>query len=336
MKTIKDIAQAADVSITTVSRVFNGYKGIKEETRLKVLAVAQELDYSPNRSAVQLVSGREDTIGVLLSSLGAENARDEYLVGLIAGTHSEAEKHQKRVAIFTVDSILSNNQNYVQFCRANNLIGLIIHGLNMDDPHINHLIASAVPCVFIDMRASGAKVACVSIDNTTAASEVINKLAGLGHRNIVYVAGSARAVVNAERLEGYRKGLVHNGLTHEAVVQSDFMPDTTYRRVKEYLLDHPDTTAFFCASDIMAAATLNACMDLGYDVPGDISIVGFDNLTLSQLTRPPLSTVDQNFFAMGAAATKLLLGLQDGEPTPGYHFIRHKVLIRGSAAKCKK
>ncbi len=335
MKTIRDIAQAANVSITTVSRVFNGSKGISAATCDRVLAIAKEMDYSPNRSAVQLVSRREDTVGVLLSHFGKEMSRDEYLIGLISGIYNEAERQENHVSMFSADSILKSNQNYVQFCRANNLIGLIIHGLQLDDAHIEHLLASEVPCVFIDMFLSGDKVTSVSIDNITAAREVTEKLLGLGHRHIVYVGGSEKAAVNLHRLEGYRQAMDSCPETTAAALSCDFSAELASKQVRSYLLDHPDATAFFCASDIMAAAALGACMDLGYKVPEDISIVGFDDLTMTKLIRPTLSTVDQNFFGMGAAATKLLLDLSEGKDVPPHCEVPHKIKFRESVAKRK-
>lgn len=332
MKKITDVAEAANVSVSTVSKVLNGYKGVGSETREKVIRAAQELDYFPNHAASQLVNRREDTICVMLSSIGYMTSKDEFLVGLLSGIYHEAEARGLRVVIFTPDAILNMNQNYVQFCRSNNYIGFIIHGLQAEDPQIAHLAESEVPCVFIDNYVDGKKTATVSIDNRKACEEVVDKLVALGHRKITFVAGSLDSYVGIERKWGYDNAMEKHQLSSQIVI-GEFCYEDAYENVRRYILDCPETTALFCASDAMAAGAVNACLDSNFKVPKDISVFGFDDLSFASYFRPRLSTVVQNFYVMGAESARVLLQMFEGKDTKKKNYIDYKIEMRQSAAK---
>lgn len=336
MKNINDVAKAANVSPATVSKVFNGYKSVSEKTKERIFKIAEELDYFPNRSAVQLVSKNEDTIGVILSALGDIYSRDEYLLGIIGGIYSKVESFGYRVAMFTSKSILNNNQNYIQFCRSNNLIGTIVHGLEKDDPELTRLVESEIPCVFIDINVEGKNTAVISVDNENACKEVVDKLVGLGHREIVFVAGSQSASVTHSRTKGYLRGMEENHIHSPQIIDGKFVKESAYEKVKEFMINNPSTTAFFCASDLMAVGALNACLDLGYQVPEDVSIVGFDNVSFSEHVRPRLSTVEQGFNEMGSRATELLLDIYEGKDVEKHCYLPHKIIIRESVARNRR
>lgn len=332
MKTITDVAKAAKVSVATVSKVFNGYGDIAGETRERILRIARDMDYFPNHYASRLVSGKEEGICVALSMFGYNSAKDEYLVSLLSGIHSEAEKHGLRVVISTEKSILRDNKNYVQFCRSNKFMGFIIHGLGMSDPEIPHLVESEVPCVFIDLIIGNKKNATVTTDNVHSCTEVVDILAGLGHREIVFVAGRADSWVTPERTKGYETGMKKHGFSSR-ILSTDFSFSMGYERVQEHILRRPETTALFCASDVLAAAALAACADLGYTTPQDISIVGYDDLSLASYLRPQLTTVAQDFFGMGAASLTTLINMYNNREVEPVHYVPYEIKIRQSIWK---
>ncbi|MDR2535438.1 MAG: LacI family transcriptional regulator [Treponema sp.] len=332
MKTIVDVANAANVSVATVSKVFNGYQDIADETREKILHIAKDMDYFPNHFASQLVNGKEEGICVILSMFGYQVSKDEYLVGILSGIHSEAEKHGLRVIISTEKAILRDGKNYVQFCGSNKFMGFIIHGLNMSDPEIPHLVESEVPCVFIDITIEGKKKVSVTTDNEKAAAEMTGLLAGLGHRHIGFVAGSVDSWVTPERVKGYCRAMGELGL-NPCIIQSDFTYPVSYDTIQEHILKHPETTALFCASDVIASAALAVCADLGYAVPKDISVAGYDDLSFTSYLRPQLSSVAQNFFGLGAAALSTLISIyQEQDPGP-IHYVPYEIKMRQSVAK---
>jgi LacI family transcriptional regulator len=332
MKNINDVASAANVSVATVSKVFNGYNDVSGETREKILRIARDMDYFPNHFASRLVSGKEDGVCVALSIFGRDSSKDEYLVGILSGIHSEAEKRGLRTLVTTGKAIIGANKNYVQYCHSNKFMGFIIHGLGMNDPAIQHLVASEVPCVFIDINISGKKTVSVTTDNIRACAEVVGILAGLGHREIVFVAGSETSWVTLDRVMGYTSGMKKQGL-HPKVVQADFSYEVTYENVHEYILSAPETTAIFCASDVMALAAIAACAELGYRTPEDISIVGYDDLSFASYVRPKLSSVAQNFFEMGALSTTTLINLYQQEEVKPVNYVPYQIRMRQSVAR---
>lgn len=332
MKTINDVAEMAGVSVATVSKVFNGRKGVSEETRQRVIRIAEELDYFPNHSASQLARGITETIGVVFSMLESKTIQDEYLIRIINGIFNNAESLGYRILVFTTNTVERNNQNFVQFCRSNNLAGLIIHGLDQDDPQLDKLINSEVPCVFIDIDLSGKKATNISVDNVSACIEVVNILSGLNHHHIAFVSGNLHSSVALDRLEGYKKGMNARGLPLH-VIESDYSKANAYMLSKNYLLYHPEITAFFCASDLMAVGVMDACMELGYRVPEDISIIGFDNLSFTQYIKPQLSTVAQNFYEIGNQAVNLLVDIVKGKKVENHNYVPYHIEMRQSTLR---
>lgn len=336
MSTINDVAKRANVSPATVSKAFNNHKDIGESTRERILAIAKELDYTPSRSAIQLASGKEDTLGVIMSMIGKDKNTPEWLIKILNGIYNRAEYLGYRVQLFTNLTTARNQQNYVQFCRSNKLMGLIVHGLDKDAPDLIHLAESEIPCVLIDLDISGHRKTTVSVANEAACIEVVYKLAGLGHTEIAFVSGAVETAVAADRLRGYQKGMQKVNLPHTHIIQSNFTEEDAYAKTKNYLLQNPQITALFCASDAMAVGALNACLDLGYLVPQDISVVGFDNLSYTKYVRPQLSTVSQNFFEIGTTSAQLLVDLFNGEKVESHYYLDYEVEFRQSVSRNRK
>ncbi|MCL2126816.1 MAG: LacI family transcriptional regulator [Treponema sp.] len=333
MKTIVDVAKAANVSVASVSKVFNGYSDISDTTRDRILQIAKELDYFPSHLASHLVKGKVDSLCVVLSMFGHNTSKDEYLVGILSGIHSEAEKHGLRVVISTENAVIGkDNRNYVQFCHSNKFMGFIIHGLGLGDSEIPHLVESEVPCVFIDILLKGAKKVAVTTDNVRACVEAVDFLVSFGHQEIAFVEGSEDSWVTLERVKGYREGMVKHGLEPH-IIKTDFTYASSYSNTRNYLTKRAVTTAIFCASDVVAASAMAACLDLGFKVPEDISIIGYDDLSLASYIRPNISTVAQDFFGMGAAAVASLIDIYKGKETPEVRYIPHELKIRQSVAR---
>ena len=330
MSTIRDVAAAANVSITTVSKVFNGHGSVSQRTRERVLAAAEAYNYSPNRSAVQLVRGRRDTLGFMNVAMGSETARDEFLLTIINGVYNRAEALGLNVLMFTPTSLKKRGQNYSQFCQANGLVGLVVFGMDAGDPSIPSILQCGIPLVFVDNDVEGAMVSSVSIDNEAASRDMTEKCINLGHREILFVGGSEGAYVSAARLRGHLAALDKADIADRHVISGDFLLQTAYARVKEYIFDHPEITAIVCASDLMAIGAINACHDMNYRVPDDISVVGFDNLSYCEYIRPMLTTIEQDFFRIGARAVEILSKMASGEPVEAHCYVPYKIVLRAS------
>jgi len=330
MSTIRDVAAAANVSITTVSKVFNGYGSVSEETRRRVLAAAQAQNYSPNRSAVQLVRGQRDTLGFMNALMGRESARDEFLLSIINGIYGKAEAMGMNVMMFTPSSLCRRGQKYAQFCQANNLAAMIVFGLDPGDPEIPSVMQCGIPLVFLDSDMAGERVSTVSVDNEAASLDMTEKCIHQGHRDILFVGGTEGVYVSFARQRGYLKALRKAGIDKAHIVTGEFNLKTAYARVKEYIFFHPEITAIFCASDLMAVGAINACADMNYRVPEDISVVGFDNLSYCEYIRPQLTTVEQDFYQIGMKAVEVAGRLAADEAVDVHNYVPYRIVLRSS------
>ncbi len=334
MTTIKDIAKKVGVSVTTVSRALNDYDDVSLVTKEQIQAVAKELNYVPNRSAQNLVTKQNKTLAIILSGLEPEGGKDNIVYGLLAGMYCYAESINYEVVLFTMSSALQTEKTYVQFCKEHNIGGAVLNGIRTDDPYLKELVDSDLPCVLIDVFIEGKNTSSISIDNVQAAKDAVTYLIENGHRNIGMINGRREAAVSEERLEGYAEGLKQNNLLYKDsyVVYADFLEKEAYEKSMTLMSKYPEITALFCASDMMAIGAIKAAKKLGKKVPRDISIVGFDNIPIAEYSSPTLTTIGQDFYAMGQKAAKQLVKMIKGEKVKKRVLLKHKLLARDSVS----
>ncbi|MGB9780682.1 LacI family DNA-binding transcriptional regulator [Caldanaerobacter subterraneus] len=332
--TIKDIAKKAGVSITTVSRALNGYPDVSEETREKIKKIAEELNYTPNSIARGLVTNKTQTIGMIVSELIKPGVYHPFFLEVLAGIKAGLKKDRYDLILFTVDPESQDATSYEKLCNDRKVEGAIVEGLRLSDPYIEEIKGTQIPTVLIDIPILTDKVGYVSSDNVQAAFEATSYLIKLGHKNIGFINGHKDAAVSFERLEGYKKALEKNDIPYreEYVIFADFTQEGGYNAFKTLIFEHPEITAIFHASDLMAMGSYRAAKDLGMRIPEDISLVGFDDIELASLITPALTTIRQDTFKMGYTAAKHLLAIIRGEK-PQHIVIPHKLVIRDSARK---
>jgi LacI family transcriptional regulator len=296
-----DVAKLAGVSAMTVSRVMNGKGLVRESTRRKVAEAIAALNYTPNQEARNLAGSKPIRIGFLYSNPSAAYL-SEFLVGLLN------------------QSGLNNVQLFVEKCEAgqheeeqtrrligNGLDGIILPPPLCDSPAIIDCIAQAdIPAVAVACGQPDARVGAVSIDDYQAAYEMTRHLIALGHQRIGFVVGHPNQTASARRLKGYRAAIAEKGAdaSEELVVQGMF----TYRSgldAAEHLLGLPERpTAIFASNDDMAAAAVAVAHRLGLDVPGDLTVTGFDDTALATTIWPELTTVRQPIAEMAREAVQ--------------------------------
>lgn len=330
--TIKDVAKATGKSITTVSRALNGYSDVSPSTKAHIIKVAKGLGYVPNQSAKNLVRKKNNTLAIILSGLEKEGGKDNIVYSLLSGMYAFAETINHEVALFTTSTAKQKEKSYLQFCKEHNIGGAVLNGIRTDDPFFSELLQEDFPCVFIDVHMEGKRTCNISIDNKKASEEAVNHLISGGHRKIAMINGRKEATVSIEREKGYRAALSKGDilLNEDYIVYADYFEDKAYSVTLELLGRNPDITAFFCASDMMAIGTMKAVNDLGYRIPDDISVIGFDNIPLSEYTTPPLTTISQDFYTMGYEAGMQLDKLINNEKVPKNICSPYKFIIRES------
>jgi len=304
---IRDVAKEAGVSITTVSRALNGYEDVNAETKKRILDVVERLNYAPDANARSLGGISKTTIALLLSGLYKKDDSG-FVFGLISGMHKVASENNCEFIILTTDIQAQTKTSYLRMCRQKNVNGLLISGLDMNDPYYHELMNSEIPCVVVEGEFSSNNVCGISIDNEMAAYEVVRYLIELGHKRIAMMNGKSSADVSVRRQKGYCQALRNSGIEvdESLICDGNYLEESAYAQTGILIEQHPDVTAIFCASDVMAIGVINALNKLGRNVPEDISIVGFDDIPMAAYVTGGLTTVKQSFYDMGITGAKAL------------------------------
>lgn len=335
MATIKDVAKKAGLSVGTVSKVFNGYSEIPNSTKEKVFQVAKDLDYVPRKSAVELSKKEKMYIGLIVENLSFQYANDEYLFKLLAGVHKRVEELGYELIIYTTKQIRKQNFSYINFCKYHNLVGAIIHGLEVGDPLLKELSSSSIPCVLIDINLEGKNTASITTDNEKAAEEVFDILFSNGHKKICHIVGSHGAEVSNIRKRGFINGAKKNNYDTDDIIfiDGEFNEKVSYKNVKKMMRNHKDITAIFASSDIMALGALKALNELGYKVGEDFTLIGFDGLSTLQYVTPPITTVKQNFEKIGRVAVDTLIRINNKRKVNNKYYVDYKIIQGNSINK---
>ena len=303
--TIKDVAKVANVSITTVSRVSNGSKGVSVKTRRRVLNTIKELGYSPSAMASGLKTSLSKSIGIAVpDTIG------DFYGEVINGIESAATENEYNLIISLNHHIVKEELSAVNFFKAKKVDGAILVTTSGDDDYIHFLIEEGYNIVLLDRDPHSLKVDTVKIDNFRGGYIATEYLLNLGHSNILFIEGVSYIDSSKERFNGYKKALKDKKIKFnpDFILNGDFLVDSGYLSVKKYLEEHGlNFTAIFAANDQMAIGAIKALNDKGIVIPNEVSVVGFDDSYISPYVIPSLTTIKQRREEMGRIATELLL-----------------------------
>ena len=333
MITIKDVAQLAEVNISTVSKAFNNYNGISDSTKDKIFKAARDLGYIPSKSAVELSRGVQPYLGLIVNNLNTHSAKDEYIFRIVSGVQERVSELDMDLTLFTTTQIKKKDYSYVDFCKHHRLLGAIVHGLDMNDPYLAELLESPLPCVLIDIEHESPTVAFISTDNVQASEDVVQLMYNKGIRKICHILGTPDADVTLRRKEGFLKAATRLGLLAEdiIIIAGEFNEDIAYANMKKTLEHHKDIQGVFAASDLMALGAMRAINEAGLKLGKDIALVGFDGLTALEYTSPSIATVRQDFHSMGRIAVDTLVSISKGEDFKARNYVPYDLLRRESA-----
>lgn len=340
MATIRDVAREAGISIGTVSRAFNGYQDINSETKSKVFEVARKLGYTPNVNAKALSSKSSTSMGLIVSGFLESDKRNGFVLSLLKGTYRYAFEHDLEVALYTLDAEQQKKKTYEQFCTEHSIFGAVLSGVATNDAYFHELMEAGLPCVLIDVYIKGKGLCCVSIDNVKAAEEMAEYLLNCGHKKIVVVQGKKEAEVNNYRIAGIYAAFGKRGmeLRRDQILNGEFRETIAYEQVKAYIKEHgkDEATAFLCLSDVMALGTMRAVTELGYSVPEDFSVTGFDGIPIAGYTTPTLTTIEQDMEEVGYRAAELLQELEKNRNQSKSVYVPYRFIERGSVKILKE
>jgi len=324
--TITDVAQAAGVSVATVSKVINGRDGIATATSARVLGVVEELGYESSLVARSLRSRRTHVIGILVAEF------EPFSAEILKGAGSGLRDTDYELLAYT--GARQSGRAGWERRYLSRLSGTLIDGAIIVTPTVVDAYAG-VPVVAIDPHAGSGELPSVESDNLTGGLLATRHLIELGHRRIGFMAGRPDLESSRLREACYRQALSEAGVE----VDPSLVRMSDYRRVAAHqpaieLLSCPNRpTAVFAGNDLSAIGTMEAARGMGLDVPGDISVIGFDDVPEAARTTPPLSTVRQPIQQMGSAAVQLLIALMDGcIPETTHVRLPTSLVIRGTTA----
>jgi len=316
--TIKELARRSGVSIGTVSRALNGYADVSEATRERVLQLARELNYAPAAAARTLVTSRSNVIGVFLETgEGHPDLQHPFFHEVLVGLKDTLGKGGYDLLLFASESPQGGlgEHSRLSRCRQHHVDAVAVMGLPHDDAQLRELARSSVPCVGVDVEVFGPASSYVMSDNVDGGHRATAHLVQLGHRRIATICGRLDTRPGVDRLRGYRDGLAEGALGYrdEYVRGGDFYVESGRAAAHELLaLDEPPT-AIFAAADLMAAGVLQAAAERGLSVPGDLSIVGFDDIMHAAHLGPGLTTIRQDKTGLGTTAGQAILAAVAGE-----------------------
>jgi LacI family transcriptional regulator len=302
--TIVDVAQAAGVSYSTVSRVLTGYEFVNEDTREKVVEAANRLGYVVNLQARSLAGGRSSIIGLLAP--GLDNG---YITEIVTGIDMELAQHGLDLMLYTTHRYPGKEAFYVKTI-ANGLVdGLILLVPLATGNYLQALPRQDFPYVLIDQANNAPNSAIVDATNWQGGYDATTYLIKLGHRRIGFITGYLELSSATERLDGYRAALQHHRIPLEdsLTVMGDYNTGGGYAGGQKLLELPQPPTAIFASNDLEAIGVMNAARERGLTVPGDLSIVGFDDIPQASLVYPALTTVRQPLVQIGQVAVRLLL-----------------------------
>ncbi|GIP39752.1 putative HTH-type transcriptional repressor ExuR [Paenibacillus sp. J31TS4] len=329
--TIKDIAQLAGVSHTTVSRALNGSPLIHPATRERIVQIAEQLHYTPNRSARSLVHGRSNSIGIFFSTLG-EGTSSSFFHASVRGV-SRVLQDRYNLVVRGIDDYADYREVGPKRFEG----ALVMSQQDRDDAFLRHLQEQQIPHVVLNRRAGGEEMASIVAGDREGAFALTKHLIGLGHRRIAVLEGVSGFRATRERMSGYEDALRAAGLGR----RRDYTAAGRYDLASGYegmlrLLALPERpTAVFCMNDEMAVGALKAAREAGISVPDDLSLAGFDDNGFSAYVTPPLTTVRRPIEEMSREGARVLLAMLEGRPAPaGTTCLPAELVVRGSTGPC--
>jgi LacI family transcriptional regulator len=308
--TIKDVAAAASVSVSTVSRVLNGKDDVADETQAKVRRVIQDLSYTSSLAARSMRSRRTNVIGVVVPDL-----QTSFSIQVVKGVNRAIEDFAYDLIVYTSGAAWDGTRAARERHHVALLNGSLADGAIIVTPTTSDF-STAHPVVIVDPQQASPGVPAVISTNRLGAREAVNYLVGLGHRRIGFISGRADLQSAHRRFQGYQESLAEAGIPFDPglVRPGDFLKPLSFASARE-LFGLPDPpTAIFAANDISAIAAVEAAQAAGLRVPGDLSVIGFDNIPEAAQAAPRLTTIDQSLELMGYTAVEMLIELLQGKP----------------------
>ncbi len=332
MITIYDIAKAAGVAPTTVSKAFNNYVGVNDKTRKKIMDTAASLGYLPNVAARSLTTKRSNNIGVVIYIKDSADLTHYLFIRILNKFKNVLASYGYDITLISKEHNILNSKTFIDHCRMRQVDGILMFGDYSSEP-MREILDSEIPSVGFDYM--GSQCSGVSSNNSEKMKELTELLIKLGHRQIKYFCGSEN-YVTAQRIEGFKAALDEAGIScsPDMITEVDYLdPEKSFDATEFMIEREKHFTAVIYPDDFSAIGGLKAFNKYGVRVPDDISVASFDGIEFAQITNPPLTTVKQDTDKIGEALANKLLKLIENKEEPIENIITPAYIVQTSSVK---
>lgn len=330
MPTLEDVAREADVSVSTVSRALNKPEKVHPETLAEINEAVDTLGYQPSRVArrLRLEDGKASLIGLVIPDI-----QNPFFADVARGVEDVARDNDYALILSNSDEDPDKQRLAVDTLKTEDVDGVIVPPVSADDPEVQRLLESDIAVVCVDRRMENSRVDTILSDNRKGTYEAVTHLIELGHKRIGFIGGIARISTSTERREGYERAL----RDHDLPVQPHLIKEGDSRHERgQYLteelldLDRPPT-ALFTGNNFTTLGALSALNQRGLSVPGDMALVGYDDVPWALALNPPPTVMAQPGYEMGSRAAELLLQrLNAPDRSPTVVTLQPELIVRRS------
>ncbi|MHB8277894.1 MAG: LacI family DNA-binding transcriptional regulator [Candidatus Humimicrobiaceae bacterium] len=331
MTTIKDVANRADVSISTVSHVVNNTRFVSEETKQKVLNAIEELSYYQNAQAKSLVTGKSHIIGLIVSDIS-----NPFFPELIRGAERNATLQGYDIFLGNTDYDPERTTTFVRRFIEHKVDGVIIMTSEIEYKLISNLTSKRIPVVLLDWGITDNLVSNIKLNFNKGIEEAINHLVNLGHRNIAFISGSPKLKSVRTRKDAFISSFKkYIGTVDEPIIVEGDVRVSGGEIASSKILDLPNRpTAILALNDLMAIGAIKKIKESGLQIPDDISVIGFDDILMASNIVPPLTTINLPRREIGEIAWNLLhYSIQHKEEIGKEEMVDTSLVIRGTTGK---
>jgi DNA-binding LacI/PurR family transcriptional regulator len=329
--TISDIAARAGVSKAAVSYALNGRPGVSPATQARIVAIARELGWTASQAARVLSGARADVVGLVIARPAQTLGLEPFFMSFISGLEQELSAHDLGLLLQLVPDHAAGLQTYARWQGARQVDGVIVVDVHEDDDRIGPLQELELPFVVVGDVRDRPGVACVWTDDADGMTQIVEYLAALGHRRIGHLGGPEALRHSRQRTEAFHAAA--RGLALDVVVQqSDYTGESSARATRRLLTLGDRPTAIVYDNDVMAVAGLAVAGEMGIEVPGQLSIVSWDDSVLARLTHPALTALTHDVMGYGAHVARRLREVVDGAAPRAHRDAPHVLVPRGSTS----
>ncbi len=330
MVTIRDVAERAGVSATTVSHVINRSRPVSDDLTERVLAAMRELGFRPNALARSLRRKQTHTFGIIVP-----DSANPFFAEVARGIETASFASGYSVILCNSDGDADRELLYLDLLTQKQVDGIFLVASGDASEHTARLQDRTIPIVLIDRELPAPNIDCVVIDNVEGSRLATQHLVDLGHRRIACITRLGASSPGAERLAGYQRALADAGIEYNErfVLDGSFHDRDGYLAAQALLAQDEPPTAIFAANDLMAMGAIAAACQANIVVPHQLSVVGFDNIHLAEFFNPPLTTVAQPKHELGVIAAQMLFArLENSAMPPQRQLLSTELIVRGSTA----